>query len=116
MKSLAVLALAAMLAIGSAPATFAQSEAPARLDDKRAFKSGEDAWNKVCARCHLVDGETSELSVGPDLSHVEYDYDTIAYFVRNGSLAMPAFTEGEIDNATLAEIVEYMAANIYHGE
>jgi mono/diheme cytochrome c family protein len=110
------LALAAMMAIGPTAQTMAQEKTPSRLDDTPSFASGEDAWNKVCARCHTVEGKASDLSVGPDLSKVPYDPDTIAYFVRNGFLAMPSFPESTLDNATLADLAKYIAENVYEGE
>lgn len=110
------LALAATLALGAAPAVFAEPTKPARLDDTPSFKSGEDAWNKVCSRCHTVDGTAHEFSVGPDLSKTPYDRDTLAFFVRNGYLAMPSFPEATLDNATLTDLADYMAKHVYKEE
>lgn len=112
------MALASALAL-AAPAAFAQDAAvdlTERLDNRQYFKSGQEAWEKTCARCHTAINEKQDQSVGPDLSINQYDADTIAFFVRNGQLAMPAFPESAIDNATLADLADYIAKNIYKGE
>lgn len=106
----------ALLALSFAPAAMAQEAVTERLDDRSNFKSGEDLWNKVCARCHLVEGKASEQSVGPDLSVNEYDADTLKYFIRNGHLAMPAFPESAMSDASVAELADYFAKNVYKGE
>lgn len=79
-----------------------------RLDDTKTFASGAEAFEKVCARCHLT-------GVGPDLSANEYDLDSLRHFVRNGYLAMPAFPESAIDEKTLGEIADYIAKTIHKG-
>ncbi len=93
-------------ALGSAGAQDASAE---RLDDRPMFASGQDAFEKTCARCHY-DGENT---VGPDLfrSDAEYDPDIIIFFARNGSGPMPAFTESMIDNATLEDLAAFVVDN-----
>jgi len=86
------------------------------LDQRRSFASGEDAWNKVCSRCHTVDGKADAHSVGPDLSPNEYDADTLRFFIRNGHLAMPAFPGSALDDATIDDLAAYFAANVHKGE
>lgn len=115
MKYLTIgLMMGATLAL--APAAMAQDAATERLDDRASFENGQKAWENVCARCHVVGNGQQDMSVGPDLSINEYDPDTIKYFVRNGQLAMPAFPESSIDNATLDDLAAYIAANVYKGE
>lgn len=109
MTNLALRHLLAAAALALGATTLSAQELPARLDDIKSFPAGQDAWEKVCARCHLS-------GVGPDLSQVEYDVDTLRFFVRNGQLAMPAFPESALDDATLAEVADYIAQNIYKGE
>ncbi len=82
--------------------------APARLDDTRSFGSGQEAFEKVCGRCHVT-------GVGPDLFEGEYDVDSLRHFVRNGYLAMPAFPESALDDKTLEEIAAYIAAQAKTG-
>lgn len=82
--------------------------APARLDDTRSFASGEEAFDKVCGRCHVT-------GVGPDLFAGEYDIDSLRHFVRNGYLAMPAFPESALDDKTLEDIAAHIAAQAKKG-
>lgn len=121
MKSTMIrLALASAMAISAAPAVFAQDAAKPdlseRLDDRRYFKDGQAAWEKVCARCHTTVDDKIDQSVGPDLSVNEYDADTLRHFVRNGHLAMPAFSASHISEATIDDIADYVAKNIYKGD
>ncbi len=109
MTKLAPRHLLAAAALALSATSVGAQDVPARLDDIKEFASGQEAWEKVCARCHLS-------GVGPDLSLVEYDVDTLRFFVRNGQLAMPAFPESAIDDATLAGIADYVAQNIYKGD
>lgn len=95
----AVLAAAAIAAAGSAAA------GEGRLDDRRMFGSGQDAYAKTCARCHTGRGD----AVGPNLFLMEYDPDTIRFFARHGQGPMPAFTQSMIDDATLDELAAYVA-------
>lgn len=97
-------ALALVLAAGGA--AHAQDAQSARLDSQRMFASGEEAFQKVCARCHTGREDT----VGPDLTANEYDIETLRYFVRHGSGPMPAFTEAMVDDTSLDEIATYLAA------
>lgn len=82
--------------------------APARLDDSKSFATGEEAFDKVCGRCHLT-------GVGPDLFAGEYDIDSLRHFVRNGYLAMPAFPESALDDKTLEDIAAHIAAQAKKG-
>ncbi|MTH35499.1 cytochrome c [Paracoccus limosus] len=79
----------------------------ARLDDSRMFSTGEEAWNKVCSRCH----SGHENSVGPNLLQGSYDEDIIRFFARHGSGPMPAFTAAMVDDTTLSQIAAYVIAN-----
>ena len=108
--------LAALLALSFAPAVMADEAVTERLDNRSNFKDGEDLWNKVCARCHTVEGKSDPMSVGPDLSVNEYDADTLKYFIRNGHLAMPAFPESAISDASITDLADYVAKNVYKGE
>ena len=115
-KTASRLSLAAVMAFAMVPAAFAQDSTAERLDDRASFANGESVWNKVCARCHTVENGQQEFSVGPDLSKNEYDPDTVKFFVRNGYLAMPAFPESALDDATLDDLAAYLAKSVYKGE
>lgn len=108
----------ALLGVGIVTAQDAPKVAPngdaaagaalARLDDTKSFASGEEAFDKVCGRCHVT-------GVGPDLFAGEYDIDSLRHFVRNGYLAMPAFPESALDDKTLEEIAAHIAAQAKKG-
>ena len=115
-KTFIQLGLAAGLALSPLTAAFAAETVTETLDERRNFATGEEAFNKVCARCHMVINDRQDQSVGPDLSVNEYDLDTITHFVRNGYLAMPAFPKSSIDDVTLAEIAEHIATKVHKGE
>lgn len=112
-KSLIRIVAVAALTLISAPAVMAE-EIPA-LNDIRSFGSGEEAWNKVCARCHTAIDDKIDQVVGPDLSESGHDQEGIKYVVRNGQLAMPSFREASLDNATLNELADYIVNNIQKG-
>lgn len=115
MTRFSLIAAAALLA--TAGTAFAETAgAPARLDDIRQFKSGQEVWEKTCSRCHTAIDDRQDQAVGPDLALNEYDVDSLTFFVRNGHLAMPAFPESAIDTASLNELAEYMAKNVYKGD
>ena len=111
-----LLRLAAIAAVALSAQAAAADTITERLDDRKYFADGQAAWEKVCARCHTTVDDKTDQSVGPDLSKVEYDADTLKHFVRNGHLAMPAFSASHINDATIVEIADYMAKNIYKGE
>ena len=109
----ALLAVVATLACGTA----AFAETPTEvLDARPAFASGQEAWEKTCARCHTTPGGTQDQSVGPDLSLNAYNEMAIRFFVRNGFNAMPAFPASALDDATLADLATYIAENVYKGD
>lgn len=99
---IAALAAAAVAAPG---AGLLAQEAAGRLDDRRMFRTGQEAFAKTCARCHTGRPD----SVGPDLFEYEHDPEVVRFFVRHGSGPMPAFTESMIDNTTLDELAAYVA-------
>lgn len=100
-----ILAAATITLAGTAAQAQPDAQAQqARLDDRAMFGSGQDAFEKTCARCHTG----VESQVGPDLLSGDYDPDIIRFFVRNGFGPMPAFTESMIDNATLDALADYI--------
>lgn len=102
-----ITAAASVMLVASGLAVIAQNSPNERLDNRRMFKSGQEAFEKVCARCHTGRAD----AVGPDLLKNAYDADTVKFFVRHGSGPMPAFTESMIDNATLDELAHYVATH-----
>lgn len=62
----------------------------------------EAVFQQVCMSCHAV-------GVGPVITGRELDVEAVKMFVRNGSRAMPAFTESMIDDATLQQVAELVS-------
>lgn len=98
-----MLAASAMALSGGAVLAKDQTP-PEMLDDRAMFASGEDAFNKTCARCHTG----VESAVGPNLRSGDYDADILKFFARHGSGPMPAFTQSMIDDATLDALANYV--------
>lgn len=112
-QTLIRITMAAGLMLAGAPAVMA--EEIAAVNETRAFKSGEEAWDKVCARCHTTIDDRMDQVVGPDLSASGHDQDGIKYVVRNGQLAMPSFRQASLDDATLDELADYIVNTIQKG-
>ena len=72
----------------------------ASADGSGKWKDGKEAYEGVCAYCH-------ETGVGPALRgrNAPNDWTNI---VRNGLRAMPPFRRAEIDDATLAKLMEHI--------
>ncbi|NOW45866.1 hypothetical protein FHW96_002024 [Novosphingobium sp. SG751A] len=88
------IALAAMLTLGSASSAFASPTG--------VWRGPNEAWEKVCSRCHLS-------GVGPELRGRQLPPEYIKQVVRHGFLAMPAFPHGAIDDATLDGVALYVS-------
>ena len=97
----AVLTLTALAAVAVlAGAVWA---APQQLGEQGfAWKDGAEVYAKVCALCH-------ETKVGPAIRGRGHDPLYVRLIVRNGSRAMPAFREAEIDDHTLEQLAEYVS-------
>lgn len=66
-------------------------------------RSGARLAQNTCLQCHGT-------GVGPDLRQQQLNFDTIRYVTRNGLNAMPSFREGEISDAELREVADYLAS------
>lgn len=86
--------LAALISLGTASSAFASPTG--------VWRGSTEAWEKVCARCHLS-------GVGPELRGRQLPPDYIKQVVRHGFLAMPAFPHGAIDDATLDGVALYVS-------
>ncbi len=76
------------------------ASAIARADSSGQWKSGQEAYDKVCGYCH-------EKGVGPVIKGrgAPPEYRAI---VRQGRRAMPQFRKTEIDDETLSKLIEYV--------
>lgn len=68
------------------------------------WKSGTEAYDKVCSRCHLA-------GVGPELRGRKLPAAYVKIIARNGFRAMPAMPESAIDEATLGQIAAMIEAS-----
>lgn len=91
-----------LAAIAATPMMASGADAPQPSDSH--WKNGAEAYRKVCAYCH-------ESGVAPVLLGRALPPPLIKVFVRNGNLAMPSFRDAEIDDATLAQLAEYISRN-----
>lgn len=66
------------------------------------WKSGEDAYAKVCAYCH-------EVGVGPAIRGRRLTPAYISTWVRHGWGAMPSFTASFIDDKALQDLADYVS-------
>ncbi|KFI18665.1 c-type cytochrome [Nitrosococcus oceani] len=68
-----------------------------------SWKNGAEVYAKVCGYCH--EGGI----IGPVLKGRELPPAYIVQVVRNGLLAMPAFTAAFIDDKALREVADYLS-------
>lgn len=77
---------------------------------KYDFKTGEDAYNQVCAYCHTINiAPKSIYTKLKDKASIEGRRDSIIYVVRNGLNAMPAFRKSEISDKVLKDLATKLA-------
>ncbi len=65
---------------------------------------GAAAYGRACGYCH-------DTQIGPSLRGRELDPETVKYFARHGSRAMPAFRSAEISDAELDAIAKLVSGN-----
>jgi len=65
---------------------------------------GAAAYGRACGYCH-------DTQIGPSLRGRELDPETVKYFARRGSRAMPAFRRTDISDAELDAIAALVAGN-----
>ncbi|HZU65240.1 MAG TPA: cytochrome c [Novosphingobium sp.] len=76
---------------------------PAQASPTGVWTSPQEAYDKICARCHLS-------GVGPELRGRALPPEYIKLIVRSGRLAMPAFPHSSIDDATLDGVARLVSA------
>lgn len=89
----AILAIACMLAAFTALAA-----------SDGTWKSGNEAYEKVCARCH-------QAGVGPELRGRKLPAAYTKVIARNGMRAMPSMPATALDEATLNQIAALIEAS-----
>jgi len=73
-------------------------------EQESQWGSGKALYDKVCGYCHAP-----EVGVGTVLAGRNLPEPYIRAIVRSGLNAMPAFPASYIDDASLAEVAEYLA-------
>lgn len=76
----------------------------ARAGSDGTWKSGAEAYEKVCARCH-------QAGVGPELRGRKLAAAYTKVIARNGMRAMPAMPATAVDEATLDQIAALIEAS-----
>jgi mono/diheme cytochrome c family protein len=68
---------------------------------------GQKIYDASCKRCHAADGRGVN-GKGPTLMPFEWSYEQVLDQVRHPFCEMPSFTESEISDAQVAQIVAYL--------
>lgn len=79
--------------------------AAAQAQDDNQWGSGKDLYEKVCGYCHAPEVGVGTVLAGRNLPDVY-----IRAIVRSGLNAMPAFPASFIDDESITEVAEYLAA------
>lgn len=66
--------------------------------------SGKNLYEKICSKCHAP-----EVGVGTPIAGRNLPEAYIKFIVRNGFNAMPSFPASYIDDASIAQVAEYLA-------
>lgn len=101
---LAALALSMLAACGS-PRREEPLVGPVAAADARVAQ-GERVFMRKCHACHPKGSD----GLGPALNNKPLPNFLVAWQVRRGLGAMPAFDEGEIDDAALEALLAYVVA------
>lgn len=67
------------------------------------ISKGQQFYQQVCAKCH-------EAGIGPVITGRGFTAPVYTTIARSGLNAMPAFRISDIDDATLLELAQYLAA------
>ncbi|MCK9534377.1 MAG: cytochrome c [Pseudomonas sp.] len=83
------------------PAVFASAAVSAASDSP--WQDGAHVYAKICSHCHETKGD-----IGPVLAGRSLPPTYIAFIVRNGFRAMPAFPASFVDDEALQQVGEYI--------
>jgi mono/diheme cytochrome c family protein len=112
-KTISTLAmLAAVLAIGACNA-IRHSEpiaGPMALTDA-SVKRGQVLFDRYCYKCHTA----GEGGMGPIINDKQLPKFLMHFQVRHGLGVMPAFSDKQISDAELEDILNYLVALRHHG-
>jgi mono/diheme cytochrome c family protein len=109
---LALPMLAAIIVIGACGA-IRHSEpvaGPMALNDP-SVKRGKTLFDSYCYKCHTA----GEGGMGPIINDKPLPRFLMRFQVRHGLGTMPAFSEKQISDAELEDILDYLVALRHHG-
>ena len=99
-----IVALAAVVA-----GSLTRASAASRVDSSRASEGdmpGRAVYDDTCSRCHGAKGQDGKA---PTLVPFRWNYAQALDIVRHGgACGMPAFTESELSDEALKQIVDYL--------
>jgi mono/diheme cytochrome c family protein len=97
---------AAALTGSLAPPLVAARQEGGNSSTSSAQMPGQPVYEKVCSRCHGPSGKSSQA---PALVPFGWNYSQALDIVRHGGpCGMPAFTESELSDEELKQIVDYL--------
>jgi mono/diheme cytochrome c family protein len=82
---------------------------PMRMSDV-SIKTGEKLYNMHCYKCHA----TGAGGLGPSLNDNPLPRFLISMQIRHGLGVMPAFSEQQLSDRQVEEIVDYVIAMRHH--
>ncbi|WP_202882296.1 c-type cytochrome [Candidatus Manganitrophus noduliformans] len=97
---------ALLLFSGCGPARRSEPIAPPLSMSSSTLVRGEEAFMKYCNQCH----PRGEAGLGPAINNKPLPRWLIRFQVRHGLGAMPAFSEKEIGDRELDDLVAYLKA------
>lgn len=83
---------------------FALLAIAAQAEEPSQWGSGKNLYEKVCGHCH-----DPRVGVGTAIAGRGLPESYVKFIVRNGFNAMPAFPASFIDDASIAQVTEYLA-------
>lgn len=98
--------LTALLLISGCSARRSEPIAPPLSITSPALIRGEEVFTKQCHQCH----PKGEAGLGPAINNKPLPGWLIRFQVRHGFGAMPAFSEKEISDRELNDVVAYLKA------
>lgn len=106
MKRAILLLLVALLALGACNTRRGEPFTKPVTAQQPALHSGEVLYSRYCDACH----SHGEGGLGPALNNKPLPASLIKFQVRHGLGAMPAFSEDQISDAELDELVRFVQA------
>ena len=103
---LVTVAVATALTGSIAPPLVAAPQESGNSSTSSAQMPGGPVYEKVCSRCHGSDGKSKQA---PALVPFGWNYSQALDIARHGGpCGMPAFTESELSDEELKQIVDYL--------